>query len=44
MTADENHRRFKFVLFEISVQKTLESLSVTSLVAGHFVYGVVDGV
>ena len=29
---------------EITLQQTLESLAVTSLVAGHFMYGVVDGI
>ena len=32
MTADENHRRFKFILFEVSVKKSLKCLAVTRLV------------
>ena len=32
ITADENHRRFKIILFEVSVKKTLKSLAVTGFI------------
>lgn len=32
------------LLLEEAVVETLEALAVTSLVLGHFVYGIVDGV
>ena len=33
-----------FCLFEVSIEKTLKCFAVSSLVASHFVNGVVDGV
>ena len=32
ITAGEDHRRFKIILLEISLQQTLQSLAVTSLI------------
>ena len=33
-----------FLLFEVSLEKTFESLAVAGFVSGHFVYGVVDSI
>ena len=38
ITADENHRRFKFVLFEVSVEKTLKCFTMTSFITKKSVF------